>query len=88
MARSIWQSLLSLLYSPERPEGFHPVSYGTRDDGSPLLEIPWITTNFTAQWCLKIIVTSSLIPEGKPETLEELNRQLRLHPPEYRLYGA
>lgn len=88
MARSIWQSLLSLLYSPERPEGFQPVPYGTRDDGSPLLEIPWITTNFTAQWCLKIIVTSSLIPEGKPETLEELNRQLRLHPPEYRLYGA
>ena len=88
MGRVIWRNLLSLLYTPERPEGFRPVAYGAREDGTPLLEIPWITTNFTAQWCLKAIVTADLIPEDMPETLEELENQLRAHPPQYRLYGA
>ena len=88
MARNIWRNLLSLLYSPEHPEGFLPIAYGTREDGSSLLEIPWVTTNFTAQWCLKAIVTADLIPAYKPETLEELEAQLRRFPPEYKLYGA
>ena len=88
MARTIWRNLLSLLYRPEHPDGFRPETYGTRPDGTPLTEIPWITTNFTAQWCLKAIVTAELIPEAIPETFEALDRELRAHPPEYRLYGA
>lgn len=88
MAGSIWRNLLSLLYSRERQEGFQPVSYGIREDGSLLLEIPWISTNFTAQWCLKVIVTSDFIPECKPETFEELEKQLQEQPPQYGLYGA
>ena len=88
MARAIWRNLLSLLYRPEQPEGFEPVAYGMDEKGAPLLEIPWITTNFTAQWCLKAIVTADLIPESRPETMKELDEQLAAHPPEYRLYGA
>ena len=88
MARSIWKNLLALLYSPDRAEGFRAVAYGVRDDGTPLLEIPWISTNFTAQWCLKAIVTSDLIPEGRPATFAALDGLLREHPPEHRLYGA
>ena len=88
MARSVWRNLLALLYRPEAPEGFRRVCYGTREDGTPLLEIPWITTNFTAQWCLKVIVAGELIPGTGPETFAELNRELNMHPPEYRLYGA
>ena len=76
------------LYSPERPEGFRPVPYGLRDDGTPLLEIPWITTNFTAQWCLKAIVTSEFIPETRPETFSDLDEQLRAHPSADRMYGV
>ena len=53
-----------------------------------MLEIPWISTNFTAQWCLKAIVTADLIPDSEPETLAELAAELREHPPENRLYGA
>ena len=64
------------------------VSYGTGEDGTPLMEIPWITTNFTAQWCLKAIVTAEFIPESRPGTLAELERELRENPPEYRMYGA
>ncbi len=88
MARRIWNRLLALLYAEEKPEGFRKVPYGQRKDGTVLYEIPWITTNFTAQWCLKVIVTAGLIPEGRPETLAELNERLREDPPEYRMYGA
>ncbi|MBR3585673.1 MAG: hypothetical protein IKO00_06625 [Oscillospiraceae bacterium] len=88
MARSIWRNLLSLLYVENHPEGFRPVPYGTREDGTPLTEIPWITTNFTSQWCLKTIVTSEFIPEERPKTFAELNEQLRQHPPESHMYGA
>ena len=88
MARTVWRNLLALLYRPEAPEGFRRVCYGTREDGTPLLEIPWITTNFTAQWCLKVIVAGELIPGTGPETFAELNREMKTHPPEYRLYGA
>ena len=88
MARDIWRNLLGLLYSPQAPEGFRPVAYGAREDGTPLMEIPWITTNFTAQWCLKAIVIAELIPESMPQTLAELEDALRREPPQYRLYGA
>ncbi len=88
MGQSIWRNLLSLLYAPEKPEGFLPVSYATRNDGSSLYEIPWISTNFTAQWCLKAIVTADLIPEYMPETLSRLEEMLREHPPENRMFGA
>ena len=88
MARKIWRNLLALLYRPEQPEGFRSISYGTRVDGTSLEEIPWISTNFTAQWCLKVIVPADLIPGAEPETFAELDRALREHPPEYGLYGA
>lgn len=88
MARTIWKNLLALLYAPDKRSGFLTTAYGVGEDGSPLLEIPWISTNFTAQWCLKAIVVSGLIPEARPETFEELDTQLRLHPSPYGLYGA
>jgi hypothetical protein len=88
MAREIWIRLLSLLYAENRPEGFRPVIYGYREDGSALTEIPWISTNFTAQWCLKVIVTGALIPGGMPETLAELAGEIRKHPSPNGLYGA
>ena len=88
MARNIWVSLLALLYAPDRPEGFRPVAYGALEDGTALEEIPWITTNFTAQWCLKAIVTRALIPGGMPGTLSELDAELRRNPSPFRLYGA
>ena len=88
MSRAIWRDLISLLYRPDKPEGFAAVTYATGNRDRSLTEIPWITTNFTSQWCLKTIVCADLISEFMPETFEQLNRQLTEHPPEYRLYGA
>ncbi len=88
MARRIWTNLIALLYRADKPEGFRAVPYGNRENGTPLREIPWITTNFTAQWCLKAIVTSGLIAESRPGTMAEVAEAIRKNPPEYRLYGA
>ena len=88
MARNIWVRLLSLLYAPERPEGFRPEAYGRAADGTPLREIPWITTNFTAQWCLKAIVCLDLIPDALPPSLSEIAEALKNQPSGYRMYGA
>ena len=88
MGREIWKGLLALLYSPEQPDGFKPTVYAVADDGRELKEIPWITTNFTAQWCLKYIVSMEFIPEDAPGTLGELAEALRIDPPKSRMYGA
>ena len=89
MARNIWRNLLGLLYAPEAPDGYlFPEIYAVREDGTALKELPWITTNFTAQWCLKAIIVMDLIPDTGLDTLEELADALKAHPSEYRLYGA
>ena len=87
-AREIWRKLLGLLYSPEKPEGFRPVPYAWKEDGAPQTEIPWVTTNFTAQWCLKAIVCLDLIRSALPESLEALSGILRQNPAPDRMYGA
>ena len=88
MAKEIWKNLLHLLYSEKQPDGFKAVPYAARDDGTSLNEIPWLTTNFTSQWCLKLIVMKELIGDSEPETFQALEKDLREHPPAYRLYGA
>ena len=88
MARDVWIRLLGLLYAPDHPDGFRATAYGRDADGNPTLEIPWITTNFTAQWCLKAIVCLDLIPDALPASLQELAETLRKNPSEYKLYGA
>ncbi len=88
MAEKIWKELLALLYSPERPDGFKSQVYARASDGREFREIPWITTNFTAQWCLKYIVSAEFIAEDMPKTLKELADMLSIEPPKNRMYGA
>ena len=85
-ASEIWRKLLALLYAPDRPEGFRPVAIPGTDGAA--VEIPWISTNFTAQWCLKAIVCLDLIRNGLPETLSELDAWLEDKPAELPMYGA
>ncbi len=87
-AREIWRRLLGLLYAADQPEGFRPVPVPGAAPDSGAEEIPWISTNFTAQWCLKAIVCLELIPEALPGTLKELEAILAEHPVDTRLYGA
>jgi len=42
-----------------------------------LTEIPWISTNFTAQWCLNIIIALDFIRADLPATLKEAQQLTR-----------
>jgi hypothetical protein len=41
---------------------------------SELKEIPWISTNFVAQWCLNVIMVLEFIRDELPENLEEADK--------------
>ena len=47
-----------------------------------LHEIPWITTNFTSQWCLNVIMILDFIREAVPGTLEAVRERLEHFPRE------
>lgn len=70
LALSVWKELLHALITDENTVGFQPVTYTIKNDGKALKEIPWIKTNFSAQWCLNIIVTLEFIREYLPDTMD------------------
>ncbi len=72
LAISAWKELLHALATDRDVEGFRSYPYTTAMDGKELKEIPWIKTNFTAQWCLNVIVALEFIREYLPETMEEM----------------
>jgi hypothetical protein len=39
-----------------------------------LQEIPWISTNFVAQWCLNVIMVLDFIRDELPESLDEADK--------------
>ena len=55
----------------EGQRGFQPQIVKNQGNREALREIPWITTNFTAQWCLNVIMTLDFIREELPYDLEE-----------------
>ena len=74
LAKTVWRELLGALMTPDNQEGFQSRVYAECADGRKLSEIPWIKTNFSAQWCLNVIVALELIRDELPETMEEAGR--------------
>ncbi|MCM1252076.1 MAG: hypothetical protein NC321_04585 [Clostridium sp.] len=72
LAEKTWEILLQTLIFENNSEGF--AVKGLKDCGNHelLSEIPWISTNFTAQWCLNVIMTLEFIRDFLPETVEEV----------------
>lgn len=64
------------------PEGFEGESLKNCGNIHELREIPWISTNFTSQWCLNTIMILEFIKEFIPETLEEVRKALDSFPVE------
>lgn len=71
LAMRTWKILLHTQISNESQEGFR-CSF-LRDCGNQelLKEIPWITTNFVAQFCLNVIMALEFIKDKLPKTMEE-----------------
>jgi hypothetical protein len=72
LAKSVWNQLISTLVKENLNEGFELCTYAIRSDGKELKEIPWIKTNFAAQWCLNIIVSLEFIRQYLPDSLETM----------------
>ncbi len=72
LADKTWKILLETMLSPKNLKtGFDPVAIDDGSDYAGLPEIPWISTNFVAQFCLNAIMTADFIPEDMPRTLKE-----------------
>lgn len=72
LAYQVWQVLIHSLAGKDKKDNFD-LNYIENYFNTPKLkEMFWISTNFTAQWCLNTIVALELTKDYIPETLEEV----------------
>jgi hypothetical protein len=69
VAQRTWRALLSSLISENNSDGFMTIETIDAGNKHKLTEIPWISTNFTAQWCLNVIIALEFIREDLPDNL-------------------
>jgi hypothetical protein len=74
LARTTWRILLETLIHDKNHEGFGIKTLKDIGNQSQLQEIPWISTNFVAQWCLNVIMVLDFIKEELPNSLEEADK--------------
>lgn len=75
LAKKSWEILLQEVLGNGR-NGYEPVCYAACREAKTYperyQEIPWVTTNCTAQWCLNVIMCMEFIPEYLPELPKKL----------------
>ena len=71
LARRVWKELLSTIINGESREGFNQRRIANQGNREALREIPWVSTNFVAQFCLNAIMALELIRDWIPATLRE-----------------
>lgn len=71
-AERTWRHLLQGLISESNRDGFSKQNVKNSSGKIILEEIPWISTNFVAQWCLNMIVALEFIRPQLPETLDDV----------------
>lgn len=74
LAKKTWQILLETMIHDSNHEGFTSVTLQNCGNQKELVEIPWISTNFAAQWCLNVIMVLEFIKEALPATVEEAEK--------------
>ena len=67
VAQRTWRALLSSLISENNIDGFMTTETIDAGNKHKLTEIPWISTNFTAQWCLNVIIALEFIRGDLPD---------------------
>lgn len=80
LAKKTWGILLRTLVSPGQYQGFWEEERRDCAGEERLREIPWISTNFTAQWCLNVIMALDFIRDALPETQKQADRLLEAAP--------
>lgn len=71
LAKRTWQILLQTLLEPDNADGFKISLLTAMGNQKQLQEIPWISTNFVAQFCLNVIMVLDFIGDKLPATLQE-----------------
>lgn len=74
LATRTWQILLQTLIHNGNQEGFQIRILENSGNQQKLAEIPWISTNFAAQWCLNVIMVLEFIKDALPKTMEEAQK--------------
>ena len=72
LAYKVWQVLVHSLAGKDKKDNFDTEVIENYFNNKELDEMFWISTNFTAQWCLNTIVALELTKDYIPETLEEV----------------
>lgn len=80
LARITWLTLLRTILAGEDRGGFAVKDVIDGGNRKVLKEIPWISTNFTAQWCLNVIMALEFIGRELPEEMNEVVRLLEEFP--------
>ncbi len=70
-----WYYLIDELLKAGGEQGFTPQYLENTANQKLLKEIPWISTNFTSQWCLNAIMALEMIKDYMPETLEDIKKE-------------
>lgn len=82
LADTTWKILLHAMVTEADTEGFMTCEEKNAGNRQTLKEIPWISTNFTAQWCLNVIMVLDLIREYLPATMDEVRKLVSGEPAE------
>lgn len=72
LAYKVWQVLVHSLAGKNKKDNFDTGTVKNYFNTKELTEMFWISTNFTAQWCLNTIVALELTKDYIPKTLEEV----------------
>ena len=80
LARRTWSILLGALAENASHGGFEQIIVRDAGNQKELVEIPWISTNFTAQWCLNVIMALDFIRNELPKDWKETEALLRESP--------
>ncbi len=67
----VWQILVHSLAGKDKKDSFEAKTVENYFNNKELNEMFWISTNFTAQWCLNTIVALGLTEEYLPEKIED-----------------
>jgi len=67
----VWQVLVHSLAGKDKKDAFDAEIVENYFNNERLVEMFWISTNFTAQWCLNTIVALGLAEEYLPEKIED-----------------
>lgn len=71
LADRTWQILLQTMIHEGNHDGFRIQYLKDCGNQAKLAEIPWISTNFAAQWCLNVIMVLEFIRDELPQTMKQ-----------------